>query len=50
MHEEQWTEFTGSGRFEMRNTLRHGENALRGGLQGSSLTLESRELGWMAER
>jgi hypothetical protein len=41
--------FTGSGRFEMRNTLRPSENALRGGLQGSSLTLESRELGWMAE-
>jgi hypothetical protein len=49
MHEEQWTVFTGSGRFEMRNTLRPGENALRGGLQGSSLTLDSRELGWMAE-
>jgi hypothetical protein len=41
--------FTGSGRFEMRNTLRPGENVLRGGLQGSSLKLERRELGWMAE-
>jgi hypothetical protein len=41
--------FTGSGRFEMRNTLRPGENALRGGLQGSSLTLERRELGgWLS--
>jgi hypothetical protein len=49
MHEGQWTVFTGSGRFEMRNTLCPGENALRGGLQGSFLTLESRELGWMAE-
>ena len=49
MHEEQWTVFTGSGRLEMRNTLRPGENVLRGGLQGSSLTLEGRELGWMAE-
>jgi hypothetical protein len=49
MHEEQWTVFTGSGRFEMCNTLRPGENALCGGLQGSSLTLERRELGWMAE-
>jgi hypothetical protein len=48
-HEEQWTVFTGSGRFEMRNTLRPGENALCGGLQGSSLKLEHRELGWMAE-
>jgi hypothetical protein len=27
----------GSGRFEMRNTLRPGENALCGGLQGSAL-------------
>ena len=25
MHEERWTVFTGSGRFEMRNTLRPGE-------------------------
>jgi hypothetical protein len=41
--------FIGSGRFEMRNTLRPGENVLRGGLQGSSLKLERRELGWMAE-
>jgi hypothetical protein len=40
--------FTGLGRLEMRNTPRPGENALRGGLQGTSLTLESRELGWMA--
>jgi hypothetical protein len=29
----------------MRNTLRPGENALCGGLQGSSLTLERREFG-----
>jgi hypothetical protein len=49
MHEEQWTVFTGSFRFEMCNTLRPGENALCGGLQGSSLKLERRELGWMAE-
>jgi hypothetical protein len=41
--------FTGSGRFEMRNTLHPGESDLCGGLQESSLTLERRELGWMAE-
>jgi hypothetical protein len=35
--------FTGSGRLEVRNTLGPGENVLRGGLQGSSLTLENRE-------
>jgi hypothetical protein len=29
--------FTGSGRLEMRNTLRPGEDALCNGLQGSSL-------------
>jgi hypothetical protein len=40
--------FTGSCRFEMRNTLRPGEYALCNGLQGSFLTLERRELGWMA--
>jgi hypothetical protein len=40
--------FTGSGRFEMRNTLRPGECALCNG-QGSSLKLEHRELRWMAE-
>jgi hypothetical protein len=28
---------TGSGRFEMRNTLRPGVNTLSGGLQGGSL-------------
>jgi hypothetical protein len=28
MHEGQWTVFTGSGRLEMRNTLRPGEYAL----------------------
>jgi hypothetical protein len=28
MHEGQWTVFIGSGRFEMRNTLRPGEYAL----------------------
>jgi hypothetical protein len=39
MHEEQWTVFTGSGRFEMRNTLRPGGSALCGGLQESSLTM-----------
>jgi hypothetical protein len=49
MHEEQGTVFTGSGRFEMRNTLHPGEYALCNGLQGSSLKLERRELGWMAE-
>jgi hypothetical protein len=49
MHEEQWTVFTGSCRFEMRNTLHPGEYALCGGLQGNSLKLERRELGWMAE-
>ena len=49
MHEEQWTIFTGSGRFEMRNILRPGEYALCNGLQGSSLKLERKELGWMAE-
>jgi hypothetical protein len=27
MHEGQWTMFTGSGRLEMRNTLRPGEYA-----------------------
>jgi hypothetical protein len=27
MHEGQWTMFTGSGRLEMRNTLRPGECA-----------------------
>jgi hypothetical protein len=29
MHKEQRTMFTGSGRLEMRNTLRPGEYALR---------------------
>jgi hypothetical protein len=32
---------TGSGRFEMRNTLRPGVSTLCGGLQGSSLVWES---------
>jgi hypothetical protein len=41
--------FTGSGHFEMCNTLRPGENSLCGGLQRSSLKLERRELGGMAE-
>jgi hypothetical protein len=41
--------FTGSGRFKMCNTLCPVENALCGELQGSSLTLERRELGWMVE-
>jgi hypothetical protein len=49
MHEERWIVFTGSGRFEMRNTLRPGVYVLRNGLQRSSLKLERRELGWMAE-
>jgi hypothetical protein len=31
----------GSGRFEMRNTLRPGVSTLCGGLQGSSLVLET---------
>jgi hypothetical protein len=31
MHEEQWTMFTGSGRLEMRNTLRLGEYVFRMG-------------------
>jgi hypothetical protein len=35
--------FTGSGRFEMRNTLRPGEYALCGRLQGSSSKLERKE-------
>jgi hypothetical protein len=34
---------TGSGRFEMCNTLRPGESALCDGLQGSSLALENVE-------
>jgi hypothetical protein len=41
--------FTGSGRFEMHNTLRPGEYALCNELQGSSLKLGRKELGWMAE-
>jgi hypothetical protein len=41
--------FIGSGRFEMRNTLRPGEYALCNGLQRNSLRLERRKLGWMAE-
>jgi hypothetical protein len=41
--------FTGSGRLEMRNTLRPGEYALCNGLQGSSLKQEHGELRWMAE-
>jgi hypothetical protein len=41
--------FTGSGRLEMRNTLRPGEDALCNGLQGSSLERERGELRWMAE-
>jgi hypothetical protein len=36
---------TGSGRFEMRNTLRPGWNALCVGLQGSSLVPENVESG-----
>jgi hypothetical protein len=32
---------TGSGRFEMRNTLRPGVSTLYGGLQGGSLVLET---------
>jgi hypothetical protein len=41
--------FIGSGRFEMRNTLRPGEYALCDGLQRSSLKLERGKLGWVAE-
>jgi hypothetical protein len=37
--------FTGSGRFEMRNTLRPGEYALFGRLQGGSLVLETYRVG-----
>jgi hypothetical protein len=48
MHKEQWTVFTGSGRLEMRNTLRPGGSALCGGLQESSLTLRTQRIGWMA--
>jgi hypothetical protein len=32
---------TGSGRFEMRNTLHPGVSTLYGGLQGGSLVLET---------
>jgi hypothetical protein len=35
--------FTGSGRLEMRNTLRPGEDALCNGLQGDSLERERGE-------
>jgi hypothetical protein len=35
--------FTGSGRLEMRNTLRPGEDALCYGLQGGSLGRERGE-------
>jgi hypothetical protein len=48
MHEEQWTMFTGSGRFEMHNTLRPGGSALCDGLQESSLTLGTQRIRWMA--
>jgi hypothetical protein len=34
---------TGSGRFEMRNTLRSGVTTLCGGLQGGSLVLRMLE-------
>jgi hypothetical protein len=43
----QW--FTGSGRFEMRNTLRPGESALCGGLQEGSLALRAQRIGWMVK-
>jgi hypothetical protein len=36
---------TGSGRFEMRNTLHPGMSTLYGGLQGSSLVYGRRETG-----
>jgi hypothetical protein len=49
MHEGQWTMFIGSGRLEMLNTLRPGEDASCNGLQGSSLKRERGELRWMAE-
>jgi hypothetical protein len=35
------------GRFEVRNTLRPGESAVFGDLQGNSLM--RRKLGWMAK-
>jgi hypothetical protein len=35
---------TGSGRFEMRNTLRPSVDLLCGGLQGSSLVRDAREM------
>jgi hypothetical protein len=40
--------FTGSGRFEMRNTLRPGGDALRYRLQGGSLGRERGVFRWMA--
>ena len=48
MYEEQWTVFSGLGRFEMRNTLRPGESVLCDGLQESSLTLRTQRIGWKA--
>jgi hypothetical protein len=41
--------FAGSGRLEMRNTLRPGEYARRIWLQESSLNWECRELMWVAK-
>jgi hypothetical protein len=41
----QW--FTGSGRFEVRNTLRPGESVVYGELQGSSLVRRSWS-GWLS--
>jgi hypothetical protein len=40
--------FTGSGRLEMRNTLRPGGDALCYRLQGGSLERERGEFRWMA--
>jgi hypothetical protein len=45
MHEEQWTMFTGSGRFEMRNTLRPGEYAL---CMGYKVALIKSWGGWLS--
>jgi hypothetical protein len=43
MHENSGQLCTGSGRFEMRNTLRPGWDALCGGLQESSLVSKNVE-------
>ena len=43
---EQWC--TGSGRLEMRNTLRPGESVLCGRLQESFLAPRAQRIGWVA--